>query len=68
MAEMPIDNSPYASRRSNACALLSPDEFQRLVDAAEMYLSSRSALTSFIATLGNLVHRGLRKIPDRVAT
>lgn len=64
MAEMPIDNSPYASRRSNACALLSPDEFQRLVDAAEMYLSSRSALTSFIATLGNLVHRGLRKIPE----
>jgi hypothetical protein len=52
----------YETRRVNACAPLTADEFARIVAAAEMYLSSRSVLTSFIAMLGNLVHRGLNRI------
>jgi EcsC protein family len=57
---------PYQSRRSNACAPLNTDEFDRLVAAAEMYLSSRSVLTSFISTVGNLVERGLSLIPEHL--
>jgi len=64
MLEIPEDASPYASRRSNACALLNSDEFQRLVEAAEIYVASRSALTSFISTLGNIVHRGFQSIRE----
>jgi EcsC protein family len=61
----PLDEPmPYDSRCSNACAILSEDEFARLVAAAEMYLSSRSVLTGFISTLGNIVERGLNVIPE----
>jgi EcsC family protein len=63
MLEFLDDASPYVSRKSNACALLSAAEFQRVVEAAEIYVSSRSALTSFISALGNLVDRGMRNIP-----
>jgi hypothetical protein len=52
------------SRRSNACAPLSDEDFARVIAAAESYLSSRSVLSSVIATLGNVVHRGLAMVPD----
>lgn len=64
MSESTADTSAYASRQSNACALLSEGDFRRLVEAAELYVSSRSALMSFISTLGNLVHQGIRKLPE----
>ena len=51
------------SRRSNACAPLSDQDFARVIAAAEIYLSSRSILSSVIATLGNVVHRGLAMVP-----
>lgn len=53
-----------ASRRSNACAILNEDEFRKIVEAAELYVSARSTLMSFISTLGNLVQRGMSKIPE----
>jgi hypothetical protein len=52
------------SRRSNACAPLSDEDFARIITAAEMYLSSRSVLSSVIATLGNVVNRGLAMIKE----
>jgi hypothetical protein len=52
------------SRRSNACAALSDEDFARVIVAAESYLSSRSVLSSVIATLGNVVHRGLAMVPE----
>jgi hypothetical protein len=64
MSDFGSPSSSYESRRVNACAPLTADEFARIVVAAEMYLSSRSVLTSFIAMLGNLVHRGLNRIPE----
>jgi hypothetical protein len=54
----------YWSRRTNACALLQEDEFARLVEAAETYISAQAVLMSFLATLGNAVHRGLTRIPQ----
>jgi hypothetical protein len=54
----------YSSRRTNACALLHDDEFRRLVVAAETYISAQAVLMSFLATLGNAVHRGLTRIPQ----
>jgi hypothetical protein len=58
-------NSPIdSSRRTNACALLHEDEFRRLVEAAETYISAQAVLMSFLAKLGNAVHRGLTKIPQ----
>jgi hypothetical protein len=64
MSIFPPDASSYESRRSNACAALAADDFARVVEAAELYVSSRSALMSFISILGNLVHQGLRRLPD----
>jgi hypothetical protein len=58
--EMPI----YESRKSNACALLRADEFQRVVGAAEICMASRSALTSFISTLSHIIQRGMRSFPE----
>jgi len=52
----------YESRHTNACALLSEEEFARVIAAAEIYLSSRSILSSVIATLGNVVQRGLAMV------
>jgi hypothetical protein len=57
----PVD---YGSRGTNACALLSDDEFRRVVEAAEIYLSSRSILMSFLSTLGGIVDRGMKQIPE----
>ena len=52
------------SRRSNACAPLGDQDFARVIAAAESYLSSRSILSSVMATLGNVVHRGLAMVPE----
>ncbi len=52
------------SRRSNACTSLGDEDFARVVAAAEIYLSSRSVLSSIVATLGDLVHRGLAMVPE----
>jgi hypothetical protein len=63
-----IEDAPpeFDSRRNNACAPLSPDEFARVLAAAEMYLSSRSVLTTLISILGDLVEKGLNMIPANV--
>jgi hypothetical protein len=58
------DRSEFRSRSSNACTILSEEEFRRVVEAAEIYLSARSVLMSFIATLGDIVERGLKKVPE----
>ncbi len=54
----------YESRRTNARALLSEEDFARVIGTAEIYLSSCSVLSSVIETLGDLVRRGLKVIPD----
>jgi len=64
MSISPLNSSSYESRRSNACAALNADDFARIVEAAELYLSSRSALMGFISILGNLVHQGFRRLPE----
>ena len=64
MSISPPDSSSDESRRSNACAALDADDFARVVEAAELYVSSRSALMSFVSILGNLVHHGLRRLPE----
>src|SRR5436853_5341864 len=58
------DTLLFTSRSSNACALLSAEQFQRVVEAAELYVASRSALDRFIATLGNVAQQGVQKIPE----
>jgi hypothetical protein len=58
------DSPRYTSRQSNACALLDASDFEKLVEAAELYVSARSALMSFVSMLGNLVQRGMNRIPD----
>jgi hypothetical protein len=58
------DPERYTSRQSNACALLDESDFQKVIQAAELYLSARSALMGFVSMLGNLVQRGMNRIPD----
>ncbi|OYD82901.1 EcsC family protein [Azospirillum brasilense] len=57
-----------ASRQTNACALLTSDEYETLVQAATEYLAAQSALMSLMATLGGRIERGLARIPDGVRT
>lgn len=58
------DENQFESRRSNACAILEEEEFRRVIEAAEIYVSSRTVLMSFVATLGNVVDRGINRIPE----
>src|SRR5438874_7141729 len=57
-------SADHKSRQSNACALLNEDNFQKVIQSAELYLSARSALMGFVSMLGNLAQRGMNRIPE----
>ncbi len=64
MFELSDDPEFYSSRRTNACALLSSGEFRKVAEAAELYVSARSKVMSFVSMFGNFVQRGMDKIPE----
>lgn len=53
----------FDSRQLNSCALLSEDEFRKIVEAAETYVRARSVLMSFMSTIGKFAERGIDKLP-----
>lgn len=61
---MPV--GALVSRQTNACALLTSDEYDTLVQAASEYLAAQGALMSLMATLGGTIERGLDKLPDGI--
>jgi hypothetical protein len=68
MPEIPKDTSPYASRKTNACALLNADEFQRLLEAATVLITGVGGgafgLPSVLAELPITTGVILRSIAD----
>lgn len=64
MSEGSAEAKDFASRRTNACAALSREEYDKVVGAAELYVSSRSALDSWLPTLGDYVEKGLNSLPE----
>ncbi len=54
------------SRQTNACALLSPADYETLERAAAEYLAAQGALMGVMATLGGTIEKGLNRLPEGV--
>ncbi|WP_448208436.1 EcsC family protein [Azospirillum sp. sgz302134] len=54
------------SRQTNACALLSPAEYDTLVQAAREYLAAQGALMTLMSTLGSTIEKGIATLPDGI--
>lgn len=59
-----IENSAFACRTSNSCSILSDADFEKLVEAAKLYDTSKSSLVSLIASASSMIEKGMRAIPD----
>ncbi len=52
------------ARQTNACALLSDEEYDTLVSAADEYLAAQGALITLMSTLGSTIEQGLDRLPE----
>lgn len=59
-----IGNSAFACRTNNSCSILSDADFEKLVEAARLYDTSKSSLMSLISSASSMIEKGMRTIPD----
>jgi hypothetical protein len=60
---MSVEAKEFKSRRSNACAMLSEEEFAEVRKAAELLVSSRTLLMSLTSQAGDVVEKGYELLP-----
>jgi hypothetical protein len=59
-----IGSSTFLCRTSNSCGALSDADFEKLVEAARLYVASKSTLMTLIASASSMIDQGIRAIPD----